>query len=117
LDTGIPVLTNKAVRWVKDGQPFWVTGTDSIIAFPLPHGDFRGMDDLPGTLAQVTGTAPINHLAHEPDIYQRMPERVSLTLSGHTWRAGAAHRAAARDQPFGTGLALQDGMCAEDSHR
>ncbi len=83
-DAGIPVLTNKAVRLVKDGKPFWVTGTDSIIAFPLPHDDFRGMDDLPGTLAQVTDNAPIIHLAHEPDMYQRMPDRVSLMLSGHT---------------------------------
>ena len=83
-DVGIPVLTNKAVRLMKDGLPFWVTGTDSIIAFFKQGGGFDGRDDLPGTLVQVTDDAPIIHLAHEPDMFARMPERVSLTLSGHT---------------------------------
>ena len=83
-DAGIPVLTNKAVRLVKDSHPFWVTGTDSIISYILPPDDFLGTDDLPGTLAQVSDDAPIIHLAHEPDLFARMPERVSLTLSGHT---------------------------------
>ena len=83
-DAGIPVLSNKAVRLVKDGHPFWVTGTDSIISYILPNDDFLGTADLPGTLAQVTDEAPIIHLAHEPDLFAKMPERVSLTLSGHT---------------------------------
>ena len=83
-DAGIPVLANKAVRLVKDGYPFWVTGTDSIISYILPPDDFLGTDDLPGTLAQVTDEAPVIHLAHEPDLFADMPERVSLTLSGHT---------------------------------
>jgi uncharacterized protein len=39
---------------------------------------------LPETLAQVTDDAPIIHLAHEPDMFIEMPERVSLTVSGHT---------------------------------
>jgi predicted MPP superfamily phosphohydrolase len=42
------------------------------------------MDDLPGTLAKVTDDAPVVLLAHEPDIFPRVPERVSLTLCGHT---------------------------------
>ena len=83
-DAGIAVLTNKALRLVKDGQPFWVSGTDSMIALFKQGGGFEGRDDLPRTLAQVTDDAPIIHLAHEPDMFARMPERVSLTLSGHT---------------------------------
>lgn len=83
-DAGIPVLSNQAVRLVKDGHPFWVTGTDSIISYVLPGDNFLGTDDLPHTLAQVTDDAPIIHLAHEPDLFVKMPERVSLTLSGHT---------------------------------
>ena len=83
-DAGIAVLTNKAVRLVKDGHPFWVTGTDSIISYILSRDDFLGTADLPATLAQVTDDAPIIHLAHEPDLFSEMPERVSLTLSGHT---------------------------------
>ena len=43
------------------------------------------MDDLPGTLAQIAedGT-PVILMAHEPDIFPEVPERVALTLSGHT---------------------------------
>ncbi len=81
---GIQVLSNKAVRLVKDGMPFWVSGTDSILAYWLGPNRFQGMDDLPGTLAQVTDNAPIIHMAHEPDLFVKIPERVSITLSGHT---------------------------------
>lgn len=45
---------------------------------------FRGLDDLPGTLAQLTDDAPVILLAHEPDIFPTVPDRVALTLSGHT---------------------------------
>ncbi len=83
-DAGIAVLVNKAVRLVKDGKPFWVSGTDSMISYIIEPDDFVGTDDLPGTLAQVTDDAPVIHLAHEPDMFANMPARVSLTLSGHT---------------------------------
>ncbi len=45
---------------------------------------FAGVDDLPATLAQVSDDAPIILMAHEPDIFPKVPSRVSLTLSGHT---------------------------------
>ena len=45
---------------------------------------FEGVDDLPGTLAKITDDAPVILLAHEPDIFSEVPNRVSLTLSGHT---------------------------------
>jgi uncharacterized protein len=83
-DAGIPVLANKAVRVIKDGLPFWVTGTDSMIAIRLARQDFIGFDRLVETLAQVTDMAPIIHLAHEPDLFVKIPARVSLTLCGHT---------------------------------
>jgi len=35
-------------------------------------------------LAKVTDDAPVIMMAHEPDIFPRVPERVSLTISGHT---------------------------------
>jgi len=83
-EAGIPVLANKAVRLVKDGKPFWVSGTDSMIAFFQRGGGFRGRDDLEGTMAQITDQAPVIHLAHEPDMFAQINKRVSLTLSGHT---------------------------------
>ncbi|MEM7686304.1 MAG: metallophosphoesterase, partial [Pseudomonadota bacterium] len=51
------------------------------------HGRTRwqGMDDLPGTLAQIEDDgAPVILMAHEPDIFPDVPARVSLTVSGHT---------------------------------
>lgn len=83
-DNGIPVLANRAVRMVKDNVPFWLTGTDSMVAIKGGRGRFEGRDDLAGTLAQVTDDAPVIHLAHEPDLFTNIPTRVSLTLSGHT---------------------------------
>lgn len=92
---GIPVYENKAQRFEKDGHAFWLAGLGDQWAFwPKPerysdfvrHGkiDYRGVDDLPGTLAQVTDDAPVILMAHEPDIFPEVPKRVSLTLSGHT---------------------------------
>src|SRR5439155_1028665 len=44
----------------------------------------RGVDDLTGALAKVTDDAPAILLAHEPDIFPEVPDRVALTLSDHT---------------------------------
>jgi uncharacterized protein len=80
---GIPVLENRAIQLKQGDLPFWLTGTASIVA--LRRGRRLGsLADLPGTLAQVTDENPIIHLAHEPDLFVDVPERVSLTLSGHT---------------------------------
>jgi predicted MPP superfamily phosphohydrolase len=82
-DAGIPVIENKVVRLAKDGLPFWLTGTASIVAIKKGRGRFESRAELDATLAQVTDTAPIIHLAHEPDLFTKIPDRVSLTLSGH----------------------------------
>lgn len=80
----IPVLENDAVRLGEAGQRFWLAGLGDQIAHPLGRGHFLGVDDLPGTLDQVVGDEPVVLLAHEPDIFPRVPQRVSLTLAGHT---------------------------------
>jgi predicted MPP superfamily phosphohydrolase len=85
---GIPVYENDAVRLSKGGQPFWLAGLGDQLAF-LPSrrrfpGQPYGVDDLPGTLAKVTDDAPVILMAHEPDIAVKVPDRVSLMLSGHT---------------------------------
>lgn len=102
-DSGIATYVNEVIRLEKDGQAFWLAGLGDQMGI-LPGGthDGRttgGLDDLDGTLAQVTDDAPILLLAHEPDIFRKVPDRVSLTLSGHThggqislfgWRPWAA---------------------------
>ncbi|MGY2049833.1 metallophosphoesterase [Methylobacterium sp. JK268] len=80
---GIPVLENAATRLTKDGQPFWLAGLADQEPF-LHRGNPRSLADLPATLAAVTDDAPVLLMAHEPDIFPRVPGRVALTLSGHT---------------------------------
>lgn len=80
---GIPVYENDAVRLVHGGRPFWLAGLADQVPFH-PVRDYRGLDDLPGTLAKVTDDAPVILMAHEPDIFADVPARVALTLSGHT---------------------------------
>ncbi|RUW20554.1 metallophosphoesterase [Mesorhizobium sp. M4B.F.Ca.ET.215.01.1.1] len=85
---GIPVLENDVVRLEKDGHGFWLAGLADQLALRPGRAwgrtDFKGLDDLDGTLAKVSDNAPIILLAHEPDIFPKVPWRVSLTLSGHT---------------------------------
>ena len=85
-DAGIPVYENDAVRLEKDGQPFWIAGLADQFALRSPYGGHRfvGLDDLPGTLAMISDDAPVILMAHEPDIFPKVPERVALTLCGHT---------------------------------
>jgi uncharacterized protein len=85
---GIPVYDNTAVRLTKAGQPFWLAGLGDQLALLPGFGSGRrrvvGVDDLPATLAQITDAAPVILMAHEPDIFPRVPARVALTVSGHT---------------------------------
>ena len=87
-NAGIRVYENDVVRLIKDDRPFWIAGLGDQLAL-LPHARYgrsswQGMDDLPGTLGQVTDDAPLILMAHEPDIFPEVSSRVSLTLSGHT---------------------------------
>lgn len=92
---GIPVYENRAIQLQKNGRPFWLAGLGDQWAFrshlddddelsPRNGFNYEGVDDLPRTLAQVTDDAPVILMAHEPDIFPRVPDRVSLTISGHT---------------------------------
>ena len=88
---GLKVYENDVLRLEKNGQPFWIAGLGDQWAFYRNRGRKRsdrfgyiGVDDLDGTLAKVTDDAPVILMAHEPDVFPRVPQRVSLTLSGHT---------------------------------
>ncbi|TGQ67632.1 metallophosphoesterase [Mesorhizobium sp. M00.F.Ca.ET.186.01.1.1] len=83
---GIPVLENDVVRLEKDGHGVWIAGLADQLALLPTNGRSRptGLDDLDGTLAKIGDSSPIILLAHEPDIFPKVPWRVSLTLSGHT---------------------------------
>jgi len=78
------VLENRAVMLGAEGEKIWLAGIGDQLAHRIGPHRFRGVDDLPGTLAQVTTDDPIILLAHEPDIFPRVPSRVVLTFAGHT---------------------------------
>ena len=85
---GIRVLENEALPLMVRGHAFWLAGLGDQLAF-LPSRKRRGAagigrDDLPGTLAKIPDGAPAILLAHEPDIFPKVPSRIALTLSGHT---------------------------------
>ena len=88
VDQGIRVLENDAIRLDTGDGHFWLAGLGDQLAFPPYRGHGRsrwqGVDDLPGTLAQLSDDAPAILLAHEPDIFPRVPARFAMTLAGHT---------------------------------
>jgi hypothetical protein len=74
-DAGIELLENRAVRVDGAALPFWIAGLGDLMTRTA---------DLSGTLAQVRQGAPVLLFSHNPDVFPNVPERVSLTLSGHT---------------------------------
>ncbi|MDP2297414.1 MAG: metallophosphoesterase [Pseudolabrys sp.] len=80
----IPVMENDAVLLGEPGRRFWLAGLGDQLAYFIGHRQFRGVDDLPGTLSKITTADPVILLAHEPDIFTQVPGRVALTLAGHT---------------------------------
>ena len=85
---GIRVYENDALRLEKNGHAFWLAGLGDQLAFinewRVGKAKRRGRDDLAGMFAKITTDDPVILMAHEPDIFPRLPDRVSLTLSGHT---------------------------------
>jgi predicted MPP superfamily phosphohydrolase len=85
---GIQVYSNRAARIETRTGAFWLAGVEDQLALRpgrrWNRSSYVGLDDLPGTLAQVGDDAPIVLLAHEPDIFPQVPARVAVTLSGHT---------------------------------
>ena len=81
---GAKLLENDVLRLSRNGAPVWLAGLADQMAIRAGAGHWRGLDDLPGTLAKITDDAPTILLAHEPFIFSRTPKRVALTLSGHT---------------------------------
>lgn len=96
------LLENRAIRVTRDGAAFWVAG----------FGDIHfGGPDVPGTLAQVNDDAPVIALTHNPDLFPRIPDRVGLTVCGHTHIGqvrlpliGAPYTSSSHGQRYARGL-------------
>jgi len=83
-DVKIPVLENDALLLGPRGARFWLAGLGDQLAYIIGRRHYRGVDDLPGTLKRIDSDDPVILLAHEPDIFPKVPDRVALTLCGHT---------------------------------
>jgi hypothetical protein len=70
-NVGIEVLENRAIP------------IDGVYIAGLADLRWR-RPDLPGTLAMVPPGAPVILLAHDPDVFPLVPDRVAITLAGHT---------------------------------
>jgi len=71
----IVVLENQAIKVQNNNAAFWVGGlADLTTRYP----------DINKTLKSVTDNNPIIMLSHDPDLFPYIPEKVALTLAGHT---------------------------------
>jgi predicted MPP superfamily phosphohydrolase len=76
------------VAWVLRAAGITVLENDAAPAGPLTVvglADARERrPDVAGALAGVPGDTPVIVLSHDPDLFPLIPDRVALTLSGHT---------------------------------
>jgi len=80
----IPLLENQSIQLARNGRPFWLIGLGDQLARNGRRLGLHGVDDLAGALREVDDDAPAILLAHEPYVFPRVPERIALTLCGHT---------------------------------
>jgi uncharacterized protein len=76
---GIALLENDALKMTYGKGHFWLAGLHDQLCSPS-----AGVNDLGVAMWRVKDNAPVILLAHEPDIFTHVPQRVALTLSGHT---------------------------------
>ena len=71
----ITMVEETAVRIEHPSGPFWVAGISDI---------WTGAHDIPKALGAVKDDGPVILLTHNPDVFPDVPDRVVLTLAGHT---------------------------------
>ena len=72
---GIRVLENEAIAVQHQGRQIWFAGLAEY---------WTREPDVEQALSQVPNGEPVIMLTHNPDIFPRIPSRVSLTMAGHT---------------------------------
>lgn len=98
-DAGIETLENRAIVLDHGGHRIALAGVASQMALGRRgRNEFKGLDNLDAALDGVPRDRFTLLMAHEPDIFARLPAHVNLTLSGHT------HGGQIR--PFGRALAV-----------
>jgi predicted MPP superfamily phosphohydrolase len=72
---GIRVLENQAVQLNVRGTSMWLVGLSDLWTRP---------QQIEATVDNVPQGEPMIALAHNPDIFPKLPQRVPLLLAGHT---------------------------------
>jgi predicted MPP superfamily phosphohydrolase len=73
---GIRVVEDTAIRLSTPAGALWIAGMSDL---------WTGRHDLDAALAAVTeSVTPVLLLTHNPDVFPLVPDRVTLTLAGHT---------------------------------
>lgn len=71
LSKKVTVLQNQAI---KTGD-LWIAGLEE---------PYRQHPDIEKTMESITDQAPVIMMTHNPDMFPEIPDRVALTLAGHT---------------------------------
>lgn len=74
-EVGIKVLDNKTIKLEQNGKAFWLAGFAD---------KWEGNPAVTETLKQIADTSPIIAFTHNPDLFPEIPNRVALTIAGHT---------------------------------
>ena len=72
---GITVLVDQSLQLTHKNKSFWLVGLDDLWT--------RG-NHLQSTLGTIHDDEPVILLTHNPDVFPDVPQRVMLTLAGHT---------------------------------
>jgi len=73
---GVNILENRAEKKTINDKSFWIAGIEDLNT---------GYPDLKRVMHQIKNKKePVLLLSHNPDIFEQVPERISLTLAGHT---------------------------------
>jgi predicted MPP superfamily phosphohydrolase len=72
---GIRVVEETAARVTTPAARLWVAGISDM---------WTGRPDVSAALAAVTDDDPVILLTHSPDVFPQVPDRVTITLAGHT---------------------------------
>lgn len=74
--SGIRVVEERAAKLDTPAGPLWLAGVSDL---------WTGRHDIPAALAGVEQDgAPVILLTHNPDLFPLVPDRVALTVAGHT---------------------------------
>ncbi len=73
----VSVLENQAMRLDRPGGALWIAGLEDMESLRAAPSPARA-------LAAVPMGEPVILLMHEPDAYPAVPQRVALSLAGHT---------------------------------